>query len=467
MATRKDLLKAHSFISQRLVHALVSRNADEQSPALRRLKTGTLVGALIATLITAGFGVWGLLDPGANKRWKEESGTVLIDTTSGVSYVWLIQTDNATHVTKGLLHPTPNIASARLASGNPEAKVVKVSGRSLADEPRGVPLGIPQAPADLPDAGQLRAFPLRACSVPGAGKAARATTLEFGKSASGTTVESMLVVTEDGSLSLIFNGASHEIPGVKTVPPAFLAAAGFTPVQVDRAWLKSLPLGDQLRRLRVAGEGETPTQAVGALRVGTLGPTKDANGDVRWWLLQRDGFSQVTWLDAQLLLADGVPNVDSLDPQLVSKHMSRDTLLNAGDFPLAKPTAPGAVSSSTSVCATRPGPGKAPTITLNDGDVPDLAGRTAPAPGNAALVVLPPGRGALLSSDAAKDPNGPSSLVVNGLRYPIPDAATREMLGYRGKVQPQPVPPEVLKLIPDGLPAGGVLSHAAAMTQLA
>ncbi len=49
-------------------------------------------------------------------------------------------------------------------------------------------------------------------------------------------------------------------------------------------------------------------------------------------------------------------------------------------------------------------------------------------------------------------------LVLGGLRYQIPDVASRRALGY-GDVAPIRVPAQLIDLIPDGLEPGANLSR--------
>lgn len=451
MATRKDLLKAHTFTSQRLINALVSRNPDEQQPPLRRIKTGTLVGALIATLITAGFGVWGLLDPGANKKWKAGGDIAIVDTTSGVSYVYDAESK--------LLHPTPNVASARLAAGSPS--VMKVGGHSLVDEPRGNAVGIPEAPSVLPEEKTLKAFPMRACAGPKNEAGLRPTTLEF---ASPTAEERddvpLLLRGRDGTLVLVIDGRGHRLPKNRVNPPAFLTARDYVPIDVSDAFIGALQLGKDLYPLVVEGQGGEPNERQGALRVGDIGSVGGENGRKQWWILQKDGYSRITELDAELLLAEGTKQIPNLEIADVNKYLSSQSELNDDDLPNDIPAAPERVAGDAGVCATWPAAGRNAIVTVRVTNTPKVTTEVRPDSKLADRVVQPPGRGALIQNASTVDAAGTSMLVMDGMAYEIDQEASRIALGF--KKAPVRVQSQILSMIPSGLPDHVVLSQAAA-----
>ena len=54
MATRKDLLKAQSFTSRRMIAAFVDRDPDNPTPPLRRVGVATFVSVLLGVVLLAG-----------------------------------------------------------------------------------------------------------------------------------------------------------------------------------------------------------------------------------------------------------------------------------------------------------------------------------------------------------------------------------------------------------------------------
>ena len=64
MQTRRDLLQAHRLMTQRAALALLQAEPDPPDQPLRRLNIGLISSVLVAVIVAAAFGVWGLLAPG-------------------------------------------------------------------------------------------------------------------------------------------------------------------------------------------------------------------------------------------------------------------------------------------------------------------------------------------------------------------------------------------------------------------
>src|SRR5712671_6404474 len=103
MQSRKDLLQAHRLMTQRAALALLQAEPDPPDRPLRRLNVGVFSGVLVAVMVAAVFGVWGLLSPG-NAQGLTAPGTLIIDSQTGTSYIWCQH---------GKLCPVVNYASAR------------------------------------------------------------------------------------------------------------------------------------------------------------------------------------------------------------------------------------------------------------------------------------------------------------------------------------------------------------------
>lgn len=61
MQTQKDHVEAYSFLMGRMTAALVTGDASYLEVPARRARTGLVVGALLAALITVGFLIFGLI----------------------------------------------------------------------------------------------------------------------------------------------------------------------------------------------------------------------------------------------------------------------------------------------------------------------------------------------------------------------------------------------------------------------
>jgi hypothetical protein len=139
MASRRDQLHSYQFMNQRVISAFVMRETDPAQSPLRRGIGALFGGLMVAVVIAAAFGVYGILTRVGTDQWKTD-GSVVVERESGAGFVYL----------QGRLNPTLNLASAKLAGGRPNPQVHRIAARSLAEVPRGVTIGIPGAPGSLP-----------------------------------------------------------------------------------------------------------------------------------------------------------------------------------------------------------------------------------------------------------------------------------------------------------------------------
>jgi hypothetical protein len=115
MATRRDQLHSYQFMSQRVISAFVMRETDPAQSPLRRGIGALFGGLMIAILIAAGFGVYGIITKNGTDTWKAD-GSVVVEQETGASFVYL----------NGKLNPALNFASAKLAAGRPNPTVYRV-----------------------------------------------------------------------------------------------------------------------------------------------------------------------------------------------------------------------------------------------------------------------------------------------------------------------------------------------------
>ena len=129
------------------------RETDPQQSPLRRGVGAVFGGVMVAVLVAAGFGIYGILTKVGSDGWKTE-GAVVIEKETGASFVYL----------QGVLYPTLNFASAKLA-GRPSTQVFRISSNSLGEVPRGNTIGIPGAPNSLPSVKKRIGLPWTICSL--------------------------------------------------------------------------------------------------------------------------------------------------------------------------------------------------------------------------------------------------------------------------------------------------------------
>ncbi len=157
MPSRQDQLHSYQFAVARTVAALVTRDSDPALSPTRRLAGAALASILVAAVGLGATALYGLFTGGGG-TWRD-AGVVIVERESGARFVYRDQR----------LHPVLNYASALLIIGAQRPKTVLVSRRSIDGVPRGLPLGIRDAPDSLPPAGRLATAGWTVCSVSPAG----------------------------------------------------------------------------------------------------------------------------------------------------------------------------------------------------------------------------------------------------------------------------------------------------------
>ncbi len=438
MAARKELLKAQAFVQQRLVAALVDREPDDPTPPLRRLGLGLFVSVLVAALVVAGFGIYGLIKKPKTTKWSEPN-TIVVDTTAGITFV----TPDGKK-----LHPVTNMASARLITGGD--RIVTVTTASLSNVPRGEPYGIREAPAQLPDPGAMAPLPMRVCSLP-AGTNARHTVLDFGAPAPSSTI---MVALKNlaGDKYLVVDGVAH------LVKPAAEKAIDVRMVLTPAAdaLIASLPSGAPLSPIVPEDKGNTVR---GGRHIGDVVRVGDAGDEASqsYWLLLGSGWSQISYLDMRITYGGDAPFVPEAE---VRQNISPDKPdSRTPGIPHRKVPGSEADTTRTTVCATYV-PGSANPLVTVGTDVALTAAEKARQPAMTSYdrVTTTPGGGAMLRGEGTPA-EGTSFLVWEGRKYGIPDTVSRVSLGYGTEPAVGVVNQRVLAMIPDGLPSGVALDR--------
>ncbi|MCX4390288.1 type VII secretion protein EccB [Micromonospora peucetia] len=456
MPSRQDQLHSYQFTVQRAVAALVMRETDPVQSPFRRLAGAGLASVLVAAIGLGGFALYGLFTGGGGKTWRDP-GAVIVEKESGARFVFREQK----------LHPVLNYASALLIIGAERPKTVLVSRRAIDGVPRGLPLGIADAPDSLPASGRLSTTPWTVCSVAAAeaDRSVPRSALLIGVTAGGGRAlgeDALLLRDPDGGLHLVWHQRRYLVRDPNRVLAA-LAATRARAVPVAPALLNSLPAGVDLAPLALPAQGERSARVSGA-RVGDVYLVRNSGGGRQYAVALRDGLAGITELQAGLLLArtgQGEP-----EPITLGRFAALPKLPDlAPTGPTAPPTAPPrlAVADGAGLCARVGDDGGVAEVRL-DVRLPDLAAapRTAPTAGGgvrADHVVVQPGRGAVVEAAAAPGASGGSVSVVTdlGRRYVLAGGEVLGMLGYRD-VRPVRLPASLVALVP----AGATLDPAAA-----
>ncbi|HEX5543697.1 MAG TPA: type VII secretion protein EccB [Micromonospora sp.] len=458
MSSRQDQLHSYQFMIQRVVAALVMRETDPARSPFRRAAGATLASVLIAVIAVGAVAAYGAIVGGGATGWRDPS-VVIVEKESGARYVYRDEK----------LHPVLNYASALLIAESARPRTVLVSRASMEGVPRGVPLGIPDAPDSLAAPDRLTSAPWTVCSAPldDRRKSVRSVLL-VGVTADGGRVlqdEAVLAQHPDGSLHLLWRQHRHRVR-VPEQDLAFTALgwAGARPVPVAPALLNVLPAGADLAPVPIASRGEW-SEMVGA-QIGQVFVVKSLSGEQHYVVAKRDGLAGVTQMQAVLLLAVSGQGEPTELPQGRFARLPRLPDLSPADAgaPPAAPPRLAAVDSGVLCGQIRDDRG-APQLRIEVAppDVADL-GTGARSPAGGALadhIVVAPGRGAVVEAAASPGATGGAICVVTdlGRRYPVTDAEVLTLLGY-DEVQPLRLPAGLVALVP----AGPALDPAAART---
>jgi type VII secretion protein EccB len=456
MRTRRDQVQAYRFVTRRIVSALLSGDPETNNQPMHRLGLAVFGSALVAAIVLAGAGVYGLVTKGGAPL---EPNTLVLERETGATYVFV----------DGRLYPTLNYASARLILGEAAPQVRTMSQASLRDRPRGRTVGIVGAPDDLPDRSALVGLPWSVCNTPDATDPLKSTSrLVINQVLSGGVPlgEQAVLVSLKGRRYLLSKNIRMQIIGGD---PAIVALkmASVHPIEISQQLFNAVPVGPMLSRPRISDDNKQSQ-----LRVGN---ETARNGQIfrsagQYYVLTRNGLVSISEITALLLLRDG-GGIRDITPDQAGQVLSRDRLEDES-VPQKLPELRQAPAGRTSICATyRAGTAGGPpgtTIEVFDRTPPELS---PAAPGSievrqtardavqtAERVVIPGGKGVLVQAmsgggeGTGRAPGSTVYLVTSqGIRYPLGtrsgDAVTA--LGYGG-VTPVAVPASLLALIPTG-----------------
>jgi type VII secretion protein EccB len=443
MPSRRDQLQSHQFLTQRVISAFVMRETDPAQSPLRRGIGALFAGLMVAVMVAAGFGVYGLLTKIGGNSWRTD-GAVVIEKDTGAAYVYQ----------GGQLHPMLNYASALLATGTPGHPVFRESAAALRGVPRSIMRGIPYAPDSIPAAGSLAGGPWTLCSQVPDGSARPVTTLALATTPSGThaVADNGLLVRDPvtDSTYLIWHGyrfglADSLLSGLFGV---------VTPVPAGTAWLNGIPRGPDIAPLAIPGLG-TRSPAAPKYDVGQLLSSPVGSGGVQYWMVFSDGLAPITELQKDIAVSQGagklaavsVPDTNAI-PR--SKRLRRDD-------PIALPPKPPALEPlgavSEQICASFTGAGTAPAVTLGGAILAGTPTRSRTLTGAvlADQILVPAGHAELIR--VATGPSAVSGgyfLITDlGIRYAIATDDVLAMLGLTPALA-MTVPDSLVRLIPDG-----------------
>jgi ESX secretion system ATPase EccB len=458
MQSRKDLLQAHRLMTQRAALALLQAEPDPPDQPLRRLNAGVIASVLVAVIVAAVFGVWGILAPG-HAQGLTSPATLIIDKETGTPYVWCEHSR---------LCPAVNYASARLALGTASPDQRLVTQASLARYPRGPLIGIPGLPQPLPDAKLLVGQPWSVCvqtvSNPATLQRSVLTTLVGGRSVGGRPLPggSALLISTAGQDWVLWNGQRMLIPAGMRQNVLTALAAARRPAAVPATWLDAFPRGPDFAPPRIPGFGR-PARGPGGRpgRIGQVFTTSTAAGrSGQYYVLLRGGLVPVTATEAALLdAARGQVPRAQVGPAAAAADRAPGSM-TAGGLPQRVPSL-ASYDPAAPLCVVYSGRKAVPAGRLTMGGTVPPGGVPAGAAGAVRRIDLPPGAAALAGVVPGPAAPGTSAgigapmvtsyfLITGGRRYGLASPAVAAMLGYRLSAQRSLVPASVIDLIPQG-----------------
>lgn len=455
MPTRREQLQGYRFVTRRIVSAMLSGEPENSALPMRRLGLAAFASVMVAVVIFAAVGVYGVLRPGGKSSWKKDN-TLVIERESGARFLYQ----------QGRLHPVLNYASARLIVGS--AAPQQVSANSLRDVPRGAAVGIVGAPDSVPAADALVGLPWIVCSSPkfASSTTALATELMVGRALPGGSGlgEKALLVTEgspDGTMYLLWHDQRYKIPDATALTSLGLTGADRT--VVGTAMLGAVPQGADLAVPNIPGKGEPGKTVDGTQRsVGDV----FRSGDV-YYVLLRDGLVSIHEVTAKLLLAGNEPT--QVPANAVAGDLNSRTTFEPKGFPTTVPRVVAPSGSQPAVCAgyrgTRKGAdtdsvtvqlyGQAPSALRPDPEAGDKSSGPADSGPVADRIVVPGGHGALVREEPQPGVTAGTTVYLvtdAGYKYALGTSGKQDataLLGYSGS-RPVPIPVSLLDLVPTG-----------------
>jgi ESX secretion system ATPase EccB len=438
MPSRQDQLHSYQFSVQRVVSALVLRETDPPQSPFRRVATAALASVLVAVVIAAGFGVYGVFTNKGDRSWNTE-GAVIIEKGTGAVFVWR---DNK-------LHPALNLASAFLASSSPKPPKFEVSSKSLQGVPWGPTVGVPYLPDSLPDPDTLVGLPWSVCSLKVKDKPTSVVSLggQAGSAGRPVPAEEAIMVRADGPTTaapdtyMLWRGRLYEAKG----DLAGRIAGSVRPTPVPLAFIKGVSKGQPLAPLKIAGQGK-PWAKNPAWTVGQVITVSGFQND-QYLVVTEQALAWVTQFQAVLLGSGKAGSEKLADVQQYGKidDLQPKTSLPQ-DPPVNMPTI--ATYTGSGLCAVvKDESGESELradVQIDLSKRTGTSGRSTDGAVYADYVIVPNGRGAIVVSGQTY-----SLVAADGVRYAAANLGVLTKLGYEGK-SPLRLPSALISLLPEG-----------------
>lgn len=477
MATKKDLVEAHSFSRRRLVTAFLSGAPGGREVEPSRPGRTIVGGVALSILLVAGAAIASVLAARTPEDWNKAG--LILSRENAALYVILEKSDPP------VLHPVINATSAQLIFGA-DAPPTIVARDTVDQQTPGDTIGIFGAPNALPTVDDLVQTGWTACTGDGLGIKVDIDTDQLvtpavrADPASAQPDAGYVVRTDDGKAYLVATGPVRE-DGQRAryfaIPNAGLDGAlsdlGLPPtdeaIKVPGDWLRLFEPGGRLdwKSFGIAQPGAALPQALAAspdlaaqgARVGDYVPPAADSGNTTT-VLTLDGPLELDPFAAAIYAATTVPGTSApprpLDPgtQIPRVGFAARAYQDNGwpDGLLTQPP--------TQPCAVlTPTPGDTPSVQLATDPQGEASAADVTDP-EVRDVRVEPGKGAFVYDGAFDESTSDAPVVIDakGDVYPLVGDDTIDSLGY-GKVDVTVVPDPWIELFDQGV----ALSTSAAL----
>ncbi|MGV0813516.1 type VII secretion protein EccB [Mycolicibacterium boenickei] len=439
-ATRLQL-SGHRFLVRRMAHALVRGDARMLDDPLRAQTVAFAAGCVLTAVAIAVCAGVALVRPGAALG----DAPILMARDTGALYVRIAD----------VVHPVPNLASARLIVGSPADPVV-VDDAAIAKHPRGPLVGIPGAPTRIGPPLSLDESEWTVCDGTESGETvllAGRTGQQIAPLSSGQAL--LVSAREAGAQAyLLADGRRARVDLRDIAVMRALHLEGVEAQPVSQVLLNSIPEAPALQAPSVTGVGTPGPARLGGLAVGTVVRVL-RTGPSEFYLVLADGLQRIGRVAADVIRFS-VPQPEG-EPPVVAADVVADVPV-IGDLAVARFPERVLPRARAVVCARwnprQPDPGTNTTVAMTD-SLPDDGVQLAQGDGagpNIDRVHIPVGRSVLLQARGVTRESaggGPLYLLDDaGVLFGIRDAATAEHLGLGGGSIPAPWP--MLAMLPRG-----------------
>jgi type VII secretion protein EccB len=452
MQTRSDQAQAYRFTTRRIVNALLSGEPETAERPMRRFGMGIFGSAMVAAIVFAAVGIVGFLFPSGARLADKD---IVVERETGATYIFQ----------EGLLFPVRNFTSARLAIGEENPKISRVSVKSLRGIPRGPLIGIPDLPDSLPDAKSLITGVWSVCSrPPETGSLDRETDVVVGgPRPDGIPLgDRALVVrrqvTNEVQYFVVHKGRSMRIADDGIIA---LDMTEKPKVEVTGGLLNAVPPGPYLQPPDTPGRGDPGAIIDGS--PGIIGDIYNGSANGPFYVLTTTGLKRIGATMKKILLGAGANEHDVSLASVTTALAKDDRPFQEPGFPDDVPEVPAGPAPEMVCAVTVPAPPPGDSgielyVYRSMGDVSKL--KQVPGSGTAGTgdvktaeyVQMIGGEAALVRASSAPGDNTPivtTYLVAQGYKYPLLDEGVKVALGY-GSVRPVPVPTFMLAQLPTG-----------------